>query len=62
MVVIHTVFDPLPLDYDFATHRFRETGDHYHDMPNNRRLTKKTVKGKEGLHPGSRKGEIAKTS
>ncbi|WVR06232.1 hypothetical protein IAU60_003262 [Kwoniella sp. DSM 27419] len=24
-------------------------------MPNNRRLTKKTIKGKEGLHPGSRK-------
>ena len=25
-------------------------------MPNNRRLTKKTIKGKDGLHPGSRKG------
>lgn len=24
-------------------------------MPNNRRITKKTIKGKEGLHPGSRK-------
>ncbi|OWZ61006.1 translation machinery-associated protein 16 [Cryptococcus neoformans Bt85] len=24
-------------------------------MPNNRKITKKTIKGKEGLHPGSRK-------
>jgi hypothetical protein len=28
-------------------------------MPNNRRLTKKTIKGKESVHPGSRKGEQA---
>jgi hypothetical protein len=25
-------------------------------MPNNRRLTKKTIKGKDSVHPGSRKG------
>jgi hypothetical protein len=26
-------------------------------MPN-RRLTRKTIKGKDGVHPGSRKGQI----
>lgn len=25
-------------------------------MPNNRKTTKKAIKGKEGIHPGSRKG------
>ena len=27
-----------------------------------RRLTKKTIKGKDGLHPGSRKGQLSQSS
>jgi hypothetical protein len=29
-------------------------------MPGNRKITHKAIKGKEGIHPGSRKGELAK--
>lgn len=30
---------------------------HSPTMPNNRKTTMKKIKGKEGVHPGSRKGE-----
>ena len=58
--LIHPPF----LDFEFSVVAIyndsenRHDGEDNHIMPNNRKITKKTIKGKEGLHPGSRKGAV----